>query len=225
MSDLRRIRGQASLVVTLLLTAPLLGGQQAPKPAAQQAAPAQRPPAHQAPAAQAAAAEAANQAKAARLQRALTPGEPHQQLAKLAGNWRTQSRSMLEPGSPPIDGVGTSEVKVVMDGRFVVETHASMSGMGPYKGLGVYGYDNVTQRYQGTWVDTLGTGMLTLEGKADATGQLIEWTVAASDPLLNERKSIRAVTRHESDSRYTFTLIDKVKDEEFIRLRITYTRQ
>jgi hypothetical protein len=47
---------------------------------------------------------------------------------------------------------------MIMDGRVMVEdVTSSMMGM-PFKGQGMRGYDNVSGKYWGTWVDSMSTG-------------------------------------------------------------------
>ena len=47
-----------------------------------------------------------------------TPGEPHKQLASLAGSWTTQTKSWMDPGRPPMESAGTAEMKMLLDGVF-----------------------------------------------------------------------------------------------------------
>lgn len=35
-------------------------------------------------------------------QKLATPGEPHKQLASLAGSWTTKTKEWMEPGKPPL---------------------------------------------------------------------------------------------------------------------------
>ena len=52
-------------------------------------------------------------------QKLATPGEPHKQLASLAGTWTTHTKEWMEPGKPPTESTGTCDFKVLLDGRFV----------------------------------------------------------------------------------------------------------
>ena len=73
------------------------------------------------------------------------PGEPHKQLASLAGSWTTKTKSWMEPDKPPMETTGTCEDKVLLDGRFLQqECTGEMMGQ-PYNGIGVHGYDNLTR--------------------------------------------------------------------------------
>ena len=80
-----------------------------------------------------------------------TPGEPHKQLASLAGTWATHTKEWMEPGPPPTDSTGTCEYKVLLDGRFVQqECSGQMMGQS-FTGIGTHGYDNFTKKYVTPW--------------------------------------------------------------------------
>ena len=36
-----------------------------------------------------------------------TPGEPHKQLASMAGSWNTKTKSWMEPNKPPVESTGS----------------------------------------------------------------------------------------------------------------------
>ena len=60
----------------------------------------------------------------------------------------------------------TSSVTSIMDGRFIkVEVKGDMPGMGPYHGVGVYGYDNAAKKFVSSWIDNHSTGIMQGEGE------------------------------------------------------------
>jgi hypothetical protein len=57
------------------------------------------------------------------------PGEPHQQLAKLAGEW-TYTTRLAMPGQEPMESKGTAKMMMTLDGRFLHEqSNGEMMGM------------------------------------------------------------------------------------------------
>ena len=40
-----------------------------------------------------------------------TPGEPHKQLASLAGSWTTKTKSWMEPNKPPMESTAPAKKK------------------------------------------------------------------------------------------------------------------
>ena len=117
-----------------------------------------------------------------RYQDAMTPGEPHAWLAKLEGKWKTSARLLTEPDGPAVEMTGTSEFKMLMDGRFLVESHDAGGSAGPFRGMGMLGFNNITGKYERVWFDSNSTAMLRSEGEYVAEGNSIRWTDQRSDP-------------------------------------------
>jgi len=155
-----------------------------------------------------------------------TPGEPHKQFANLAGNWTTTTKEWMEPGKPPTESTGTAEMKTLLDGRFLYqEYHSQMMGL-PFSGIGIDGYDNVTKKYVTAWIDSMGTGILFMEGTANADGKTI--TLKGSHPEPGGGKmSHRAVWTIKDANNQTFEMYGTHghggKEMKF--LEIVYTRK
>ena len=106
-------------------------------------------------------------------QKLATPGEPHKQLASLAGSWTTQTKEWMEPGKPPTESAGTCDFKMLLDGRFLQQEFTSEMMGQPFSGVGISAYDNLRKRYVTAWIDTMGTGIFMMEGTASADGKTI----------------------------------------------------
>lgn len=105
-----------------------------------------------------------------------TPGEPHKLLASLAGSWTTQTKEWMDPQKPPVESTGSSDGKILLDGRFLQqENSGSMHGK-PYAGVWTIGYDNLLKRYVSTWIATMGTGIFMMDGTASEDGRTITFT-------------------------------------------------
>ena len=102
-----------------------------------------------------------------------TPGEPHKQLAAMAGSWTTQTKSWMDPQKPPTETAGTAEMKVLLEGRFLQQEFTGEMMGQPFSGIGIDGYDNLRKKYVTTWIDTMGTGIFSMEGTASADGKTI----------------------------------------------------
>ena len=106
-------------------------------------------------------------------QKLATPGEPHKQLASLAGSWNTKTKEWIEPGKPPTEAAGSAEMKMLLDGRFLQQDFTSEMMGQPYTGMGITGYDNLSKKYVSIWLDTMGTGPFMMEGTGSADGKTI----------------------------------------------------
>ena len=158
-----------------------------------------------------------------------TPGEPHKQLASLAGSWTTKTKEWMEPGKPPMESSGSVEMKTLLDGRFIQqEFTGDMMGQ-PYNGIGTTGYDNLRKRYVSTWIDSMGTGIFTMEGKASADGKTITLTGQHAE-LGGGQMSHRAVWTLVDPNTQTFVMYGshshgKEQGKEMKMMEITYTRK
>ncbi len=94
-----------------------------------------------------------------------TPVAEHRLLAKMAGKWTAKIKSWMEPGAQAMEGTGTSEGKMILEGRFLAHTETwDQEMMGRhYMGMGVMGFDNHTKKYVSTWFDNMGTSILFFE--------------------------------------------------------------
>ena len=130
------------------------------------------------------------------MQKAATPGDAHKKLEPLVGTFDAKVSMWMAPDQPPQESTGTSESSWVLGGRFL-ETKYQGTFMGqPFSGIGYTGYDNVTKKYIGTWMDTMSTGMMSSSGTM--AGKSMKMTASMSDPMSGK------VTR----STETFTIVD-----------------
>jgi hypothetical protein len=154
-----------------------------------------------------------------------TPGPPHKMLAGLAGSWETKSRGWMEADLPPVEGTGTCEQRMLLDGRFLRQEFTGEMMGNPFTGIGVTGYDNNTKKFVSTWMDSMGTAILFFEGTAGPDGKTITQESHYKDAVRGPMKW-RSVTKIVDDDTYLFELYrsDKRGKEEKM-LQITYTRK
>ena len=57
-----------------------------------------------------------------------TPGEPHKQLASLAGSWATKTKSWVDPNKAPMESTGACEQKMLLGGRFLQDDGTTVHG-------------------------------------------------------------------------------------------------
>jgi hypothetical protein len=154
-----------------------------------------------------------------------TPGEPHKQLASLAGSWTTKTKEWMEPGKPPTESTGTAEMKTLLDGRFLQQEFTGDMMGHPYSGIGTTGYDNLRKRYVSTWIDSMGTGVFVMEGTAGPDGKTITLKGQHAE-LGGGQMSHRAVWKLVDANTQTFEMYGTHKGgKEMKMMEITYTRK
>ncbi len=162
----------------------------------------------------------------AAFEKAATPGENHKFLQAFVGTWSVTMKAFMEPGKPPVESTGTSEVKLILGGRYMKE-HVVSTFMGkPFEGQGVTGYDNTKKQFVGSWVDSMGTGIMTSTGTVDATGKVFTSTGLESDAMTGKDKTTKMIDKVESDKKRTSEFWAKGPDgKEMKTMELTYTRK
>ena len=113
--------------------------------------------------------------------KAATPGEAHKKLDALAGKFTVKSKMWMDPSKPPEESDGSTERKWIMGNRYLQENYQGKFMGQPFDGMGIQGYDNVTKKYFGSWIDSGGTGMTLAHGSMN--GNTIKYKGMMSDPM------------------------------------------
>ncbi|XHS78424.1 DUF1579 domain-containing protein [Burkholderiaceae bacterium UC74_6] len=156
--------------------------------------------------------------------KAATPGEGHQKLEPLAGNFDVKVKAWMDPKKPPEESTATATRKWILGNRFLQEDYTGTFMGQPFNGLGFQGYDNVTKRYVGTWMDTMGTGLMTSEGKLD--GKALKLTGMAPDPMAGKNESYRMTITLVDKDHHTIEMWGKGPDGKPMKwMELAYTRK
>jgi hypothetical protein len=162
-----------------------------------------------------------------KMTKAATPGAPHAMLAKMAGEWNCTVEYQMDPSQPAQKSQSSSTITSMMDGRYIQEVASGqMMGM-PFSGMGLYGFDNVIGKYVSTWIDNMGTGIMTSVGTADASGKVINWSGTMNDPVTGKPSKERMVTTIKDDDHHTFEMYGTPPGgkKEMKMMTIEYTRK
>ena len=154
------------------------------------------------------------------------PGENHKVLEALVGSWDAGVRMWQDPAGQPEESTGASENRWVMGGRFLEQRFTGQFMGEPFEGTGLIGYDNIKQKYQSVWIDSMGTGMMTGTASYDPSTKVLTETGSHSCPITGGDRQFRSVT--------TFVDADMIHLEfygpgpdgkEFKGMEITYKRR
>lgn len=125
------------------------------------------------------------------MQKAMTPGEPHKHLARLAGDWTFTNKMWMDPSQPPMESTGTMRGETILGGRYV-QTNWSGNVMGqPFEGRGTEGYDNMAKQYVSVWMDNLSTGLLYSTGTCDDKAMKCSFKGDMMDPMTGQKSYMR----------------------------------
>jgi Protein of unknown function (DUF1579) len=150
-----------------------------------------------------------------------TPGEAHNEFAKLVGDWTTEMED--ESSGEKMIIKGEASFKTIMDGRYLVQDYTSEFMGQPFKGMGMSGYDNLRKVYIDTWVDNMGTSIMYSEGTVE-NGKLVmlgKMTLVEAGGQIDTR----SIGSWEGDKHVWEMFAKSPTGEEKRMIKITYTRK
>ncbi len=157
-------------------------------------------------------------------QKAATPGENHEFLAGLAGDWQFTSTVWMAPGQPPMESEGKSTKTMIMGGRYLREkVKGSMMG-NTFQGVGVTAFDNTAGEFINTWFDDMSTSIAVARGQRD--GDTLTMHGEYLDPMSKQTMKVRYVTRKVDADHHVFQYFMTMPGEpEFKSMEIAYSRR
>ncbi|HUO08189.1 MAG TPA: DUF1579 domain-containing protein [Phycisphaerae bacterium] len=159
---------------------------------------------------------------------AATPGKMHEFLQKDVGIWKGKNTMWMSPGADPVSSDSTATLTPMMGGRFVkCEVAGEMPGMGPYTGLGIYGFDNVSQKFVYMWIDNSSTGIANGTGDLSSDGKTLTWNITFNCPITKKPQTIREVDTFTGPDSKTIEMFgaDPKSGKEFEMIKVELTRQ
>jgi hypothetical protein len=157
------------------------------------------------------------------MMKAGAPGPQHDQLKKMEGSWKTSVKSWMAPGEPTTSA-GASECHMILGGRFLEErATGDMMGM-PFEGHGLIGYDNMKKQYLMTWIDNMGTGIMSANGSYDDAKKTLTFK-SMTTGMDGKPAAYRSTSTWTDDNTMVLTMYQTQKGKETKAMEITYTRQ
>lgn len=159
------------------------------------------------------------------MMKAMAPGEHHQHLARFAGKFEASVTTWMAPGGPAQESKGTSESTMILGGRYLQDVvKSNFAGM-PFEGMGITGYDNISQQYCFAWVDNMGTGIMTATGTCSDGGKTITFEGKVSMPGVPVPVPFKEVLKWVDETTHVFEMyMASEKGEMFKTMEATYKR-
>ena len=160
------------------------------------------------------------------------PGENHKILQEKAGTWNYKVKWWMSPDAPPMESTGTTKIKTVMDGRYIVGEHSGkMSTPGPdgkmmdsnFLGMGTEGYDNAKKKYVASWIDNMGTGIMSMEGTYDPATKTLTY-VSQEQSLPGVKFKMRQTDKAIDKDHRVMQFFEVHGDAEVKVMEISYSR-
>jgi hypothetical protein len=92
-----------------------------------------------------------------------------------------------------------------------------------FKGYGTEGYDNVKKKFVGTWMDSMGTGIMMAEGDYDSATKTFTYT-GEIEMMPGMKQKIREVVKLTDKDHMDFEWYEDRGGKEMKTMEIAYTR-
>jgi hypothetical protein len=162
----------------------------------------------------------------AALMKSAAVGPEHERLKAMAGKFDADVSAFEAPGAPPEKSKGVATNELILGGRYLKSDYAgTIMGNMPFKGMGLFGYDNNKKKYVTLWIDEMSTQMQLSEGTADAAGKVITVSGAFDSPMDSAKHTMKQVWTIADNDHHSFEAWDIPPDgKEMKMLEIKYTR-
>ena len=154
-----------------------------------------------------------------------TPGDMQALLAKSEGNWDVDISVWMAPGQEPMKNKATSEVKMLMGGRYQQAINKGSFGGMPYEGMSVMGYDNAKKIFQSSWVDNMGTGVVMMEGTYNAATKTLTLTGKGYDPTTGKDLNMKQTFKFVDDKHQVIEMYSVTDGKEFKAMEMKLTKK
>lgn len=154
------------------------------------------------------------------------PTEAHQALEPWVGKWTYAGKFWMTPDAEPQDMTGTALHTMIYGGRFLKQEIEGPWMGETFQGVGFTGHDNIKDEYVSIWIDSMGTGIMTMTGQYDPTTKTLSQSGTNSCPLTGEKarpgRSDWSVINNDNSIYSSYLLGPDGK--EFKAMEITYSR-
>jgi hypothetical protein len=153
-----------------------------------------------------------------------TPGQEHQQLATMVGDWNATVKTWMGPGEPNVS-MATAHREMILDGRVLAETfNGEMMGT-KFVGHGMLGYDNASKKFWSTWNDSMSTGIMVSWGSWDDKEKGVVYEGSMTDPQTGQPFKVRSIGRQIDATHESFEMWEEHGGQMMKTLEITMVKK
>ncbi|MFO0907939.1 MAG: DUF1579 domain-containing protein [Isosphaeraceae bacterium] len=136
------------------------------------------------------------------------PTDEHKLLRSEVGTWEATIKSWMDPKAEPLESKGTETNRLLPGGLFIISQFRGDFGGQPFHGHGTTGYDTHKKKYVGTWIDSMSTGIMAMEGTYDPATKTLTMTGESRGPD-GSLAQIKTEGVHKSADSRVFTMFMK----------------
>ncbi|HHN78395.1 MAG TPA: DUF1579 domain-containing protein [Phycisphaerales bacterium] len=128
----------------------------------------------------------------------------HELLKAFEGTWKSEVKMWMDPSADPMVSTGVMKNSLILGGRFIEHDYANDDGT--FFGKGHWGYNTVDERWEGTWLDSMGTGMMIDRGRYDPASETWTMTGEMTDPASGQVMKKRSLLIRHDDDHHTMEM-------------------
>lgn len=129
------------------------------------------------------------------------PGDMHQHLESLVGDWQAHIRLWLPGADTPSEDSGArATYRWALDGHWLRQELSGQLFLQSFQGMGFTGYDNFREQFVTLWMDNASTAAKVSHGEFDAEQRRWVYHGEVDDPL-SDRRAMQV--------RYELDIIDR----------------
>ena len=156
------------------------------------------------------------------------PVAQHEIIKSFAGTWKAEIKMWMDPtAKEPTVSSGAMKGTLVHGDRYLLGEFTGTFNNMPFSGSLTWGYNRIENRYESTWIDSWGTGLLMSTGQPTADGKTINSTgnfrMPGPDGKLMDITQRETITMVSKD-KFTQQMWHGTKEGEMKVMEITYTR-
>ena len=154
-----------------------------------------------------------------------TPSDIHEWIERnMAGEWKTTSKHWNDATQPPEVSEGTSNISMVLGGRYLKQYYNGTAMNQPFKGVGYLGYDNTTGKFISNWLDSMSTGIMTSVGNLDDNTGSIVLEGVFTCPITGTPREVKSITTIINEDKHVFEMFEEGDEGDVKILEIEYDR-
>lgn len=154
----------------------------------------------------------------------MTPGENHEWLASMNGNWDATVTVWMDTSKPPNISTATAKNDMIMNGLYQRSSHNGEMWGQPFMGESIIGYDNGKKEFIATWIDNFGSSIMLMKGQLDKDTNALTLEGTMMDPATGKDMQVKQVITKKSEDSHKFEMFTVVDGKDIKNMEINYTK-
>lgn len=136
------------------------------------------------------------------------PGPEHVRFEQMVGTWDMQMTMWPQPGAAAVVVNGVVEAKLILGGRYLMQTTVIPDGFFAGESITILGFDRRSEEYTLIGLDTIGTYWVSAQGPATSQTEAV-LSGEDFDPIFGGTQEYDFVLRWEEDGTFVSQIIFK----------------